>query len=112
MPLINVRGVEHHYEWIRQSTTSKQKPVMVFVHGWGGSSRYWESTANALSDKFDCLLYDLRGFGRSRLPETSIELLYEMEEYAEDLVVLLDALELKRVYLNAHSMGLLRRRCS
>ena len=105
MPLINVRGVEHHYEWIRQSTTSKQKSVMVFVHGWGGSSRYWESTANALSDTFDCLLYDLRGFGRSRLPETSIELLYEMEEYAEDLAVLLDALELKRVYLNAHSMG-------
>lgn len=103
MPLINVRGVEHYYEWIRQS--AREKPVMVFIHGWGGSARYWESTANSLSDTFDCLLYDMRGFGRSRLPQESIELLYEMEEYAEDLAALLDALELRRVYINAHSMG-------
>lgn len=103
MPLINVRGVEHYYEWIRQS--AREKPVMVFIHGWGGSARYWESTAKSLSDTFDCLLYDMRGFGRSKLPQESIELLYEMEEYAEDLAALLDALELKRVYINAHSMG-------
>ena len=105
MPLIKVRGVEHYYEWIRQPANSQKKPVMVFIHGWGGSARYWESTANALSDTFDCLLYDMRGFGRSRLPQEPIELLYEMEEYAEDLAVLLDALELNRVYINAHSLG-------
>lgn len=105
MPLIKVRGVEHYYEWIRQPTDSSKKPVMVFIHGWGGSARYWESIANALSDTFDCLLYDLRGFGRSRLPQEPIELLYEMEDYAEDLAVLLDALELNRVYINAHSLG-------
>jgi pimeloyl-ACP methyl ester carboxylesterase len=107
MPLIKVRGVEHYYEWIRKPANSQKKPVMVFIHGWGGSARYWESTANALSDTFDCLLYDMRGFGRSRLPQEpiEIELLYEMEEYAEDLAVLLDALELNRVYINAHSLG-------
>lgn len=105
MPLINVRGVNHYYEWIPNPPSSKEKPVMVFIHGWGGSARYWESTAKALSDTFDCLLYDLRGFGRSPLPEEPIELLYEMEDYADDLAELLDALELNRVYINAHSMG-------
>jgi pimeloyl-ACP methyl ester carboxylesterase len=105
MPLINVRGVDHYYEWIPESVPSKQKPVMVFIHGWGGSARYWESTAKALSDTFDCLLYDLRGFGRSPLPQEPVELLYEMEDYAEDLAVLLDALGLSRVYINAHSLG-------
>ena len=105
MPLINVRGVDHYYEWIPESVPSKQKPVMVFIHGWGGSARYWESTAKALSDTFDCLLYDLRGFGRSPLPQEPVELLYEMEDYAEDLAVLLDSLELSRVYINAHSLG-------
>jgi pimeloyl-ACP methyl ester carboxylesterase len=105
MPLINVRGVDHYYEWIPESVPSKEKPVMVFIHGWGGSARYWESTAKALSDTFDCLLYDLRGFGRSPLPQEPVELLYEMEDYAEDLAVLLDALELSRVYINAHSLG-------
>jgi proline iminopeptidase len=105
MSLINVRGVEHYYEWIRKPATSKEKPVLVFVHGWGGSARYWESTAKTLSDTFDCLLYDLRGFGRSKLPQEPIELIYQMEDYAEDLAVLLNALELSRVYIMAHSMG-------
>jgi proline iminopeptidase len=82
---------------------------MVFLHGWGGSARYWESTAQALCDTFDCLLYDMRGFGRSLLPQgqptTAEELTYELETYAIDLKELLDALNLQRVYLNAHSTG-------
>ena len=102
MPTVDVRGVNHYYEWVRHS--EKAKPVMVFVHGWGGSGRYWRSTAEAIADDFDCLLYDLRGFGRSPLPENT-SLAYGMEDYAEDLAALLDALNLNRVYINAHSMG-------
>jgi proline iminopeptidase len=128
MPYISVRGVEHYYEWIKKLSASQVKPVMVFVHGWAGSAKYWQSTAHALSDKFDCLLYDLRGFGRSKgqpivakasesvvesvesqsVQEESqaiAELTYELEEYADDLKVLLDKLQLQRVYINAHSMG-------
>ncbi|MCC5635746.1 alpha/beta hydrolase [Nostoc sp. CHAB 5844] len=125
MPYINVRGIEHYYEWVKQSSAALTKPVMVFVHGWAGSARYWNSTANALSDQFDCLLYDLRGFGRSQGKPTIIqasesvatsessqetsaaiqELTYELEEYADDLAVLLDELHLGRVYIQAHSMG-------
>ncbi|MBE9166238.1 alpha/beta hydrolase [Pleurocapsales cyanobacterium LEGE 06147] len=102
---IDVRGVTHYCEWVRQSDDSRSKPVMVFIHGWGGSARYWRSTAEALSDCFDCLLYDLRGFGRSVLSEKTLKLNYELEDYAEDLAILLETLGLNRVYLNAHSMG-------
>ena len=105
MPTINVRGVAHYYEWICQSEADSSKPVMVFIHGWGGSSRYWRSTATALSDRFDCLLYDLRGFGRSTLQNTEVDLNYDLETYADDLAILLDALNLDQVYLNSHSMG-------
>lgn len=128
MPYINVRGVEHYYEWIKKLSGSQVKPVMIFVHGWAGSAKYWQSTAHALSDEFDCLLYDLRGFGRSggqpivaKASESVVEsvtksveeeevraiaeLTYELEEYADDLKVLLDKLQLQRVYINAHSMG-------
>lgn len=124
MPYITVRGVEHYYEWIKQPS-GVTKPVMVFIHGWAGSARYWRSTAKALSNQFDCLLYDLRGFGRSKGKPTVVgagesvaeaqtdqqksqaiqELTYELEEYAQDLAVLLDELQLGRVYINAHSMG-------
>ena len=123
MPYICVRGVDHYYEWVKAEEDTKVKPVMVFIHGWAGSARYWESTAIALSQDFNCLLYDMRGFGRSKgkvpvlaatealgeLPapvaETVEELTYELDEYARDLAALLDGLELKKVYLNAHSTG-------
>ena len=123
MPYICVRGVDHYYEWVKAEEDTKVKPVMVFIHGWAGSARYWESTAIALSRDFNCLLYDMRGFGRSNgkvpvlaatealgeLPapvaETVEELTYELDEYARDLAALLDGLELKKVYLNAHSTG-------
>ena len=105
MSSINIRGVEHYYEWIRQSDNLSSKPVMVFVHGWGGSCRYWRTIAEALTDEFDCLLYDLRGFGRSLLPKNPLGLNYELEEYTEDLAVLLDSLGLNEVYIQAHSMG-------
>ena len=107
MPYLQVRGAEHYYEWVKSSSTTTQ-PVMVFLHGWGGSSRYWQSTAESLSNQFDCLLYDLRGFGRSRLPqnaEVESPSDYELETYTEDLAGLLDCLGLDKVYLNAHSMG-------
>ena len=105
MPLINVRGVDHYYEWIRQPNHQAQKPVMVFIHGWAGSARYWESTAQALSADFDCLLYDMRGFGRSKLPLNPVDLSYEMTDYADDLAVLLDELEIQEISIQAHSMG-------
>lgn len=116
MPQISVNGCDHYYEWITSTGHSEPtgKPVLVFIHGWGGSARYWEPTAHALADAFDCLLYDLRGFGRSRCqtkppladaPESAAELSYELETYADDLAALLDGLGLKQVSLNAHSMG-------
>jgi pimeloyl-ACP methyl ester carboxylesterase len=107
MSLISIRGVEHYYEWITTDASAQPtgKPVMVFLHGWAGSARYWESTARVQASDFDCLLYDMRGFGRSPLPKQPPESSYELETYAHDLAELLAALNLSRVYINAHSTG-------
>jgi pimeloyl-ACP methyl ester carboxylesterase len=104
MPYLQVCGVDRYYQWIEPPVPSQPKPVMVFLHGWGGSARYWESTARSLGDRFDCLVYDLPGFGRSPLSSLTLKN-YELETYADDLAALLDALGLEKVYLNAHSMG-------
>ncbi len=112
MPYVSVNGVDHYYEWIstQDHPGNYSKPVMVFLHGWAGSARYWESTAEAIKDEYDCLLYDMRGFGRSRpaTPEamTADSSLSSLESFADDLVGLLDALNLSQpVYMNAHSLG-------
>jgi pimeloyl-ACP methyl ester carboxylesterase len=111
MPEINIRGVDHYYEWIGApgQPVPSGKPVLVFIHGWAGSTRYWHSTAQAFAEEFDCLLYDMRGFGRSHLPRPippEVEALgYELDSFADDLALLLDALGIDRVSLNAHSTG-------
>lgn len=113
MPYLQTRGVDHYYEWIPAAPDPvNSKPVMVLLHGWGGSCRYWRPTAEALANQFDCLLYDLRGFGQSQhrsssdMPSEKLDLTdYELETYAEDLADLLDQLGLSRVYLNGHSTG-------
>ncbi len=112
MAEIAIRGVPHYYEWIAAEPRT-DKPTMVFMHGWGGSARYWASTAEALKPYFNCLLYDLRGFGRSQPSELTAVLpmtadyvqTYAIETYADDLAALLTALDLGPVYLNGHSTG-------
>jgi pimeloyl-ACP methyl ester carboxylesterase len=109
MPTLDIRGVDHYYEWIGVPAAPSGKPVMVFIHGWAGSTRYWQSTAIAFADEYDCLLYDMRGFGQSRLPRPVppevAALGYELDSFADDLALLLDALGLDRISLNAHSTG-------
>ncbi|QCS50087.1 alpha/beta hydrolase [Picosynechococcus sp. PCC 11901] len=105
MAIAQVRGVPHYYEWICCGGCDLPKPVMLFVHGWGGSSHYWRNTATAFSEFFHCLIYDLRGFGRSELPvDYSGD--YALDDYALDLEVLLRQLDINSpIILNAHSMG-------
>jgi pimeloyl-ACP methyl ester carboxylesterase len=115
MSYVTIREVPHYYEWIASSEPMpSDKPVMVFLHGWAGSARYWRSTAEALKPLFNCLLYDLRGFGRSKAPtsERAVSITpqtawedYDLETYADDLAALLTELNLTSVYLNAHSTG-------
>lgn len=112
MPYVEVNQVNHYYEWVGSDGPrypESPKPVMVFIHGWAGSARYWQSTAAVLSARFDCLLYDMRGFGRSVIsPEQQADVEargYELETYADDLAALLNALDLPKVSINAHSMG-------
>lgn len=102
MATISLHHYPHYYQWIREEA-SHPKPVMVFIHGWGGSARYWEKLARNLAPQFDCLLYDLRGFGRSNQGQSDRP--YGLEDYAEDLVALLDGLHLDRVFLHSHSLG-------
>lgn len=65
MPIVDILGVPHAYEL----TTPTPAPyTLVFVHGWLLSRQYWHPLIEALSPDYQCLAYDLRGFGDSVLP--------------------------------------------
>ena len=106
LPTIEVRGAAASYQWVTASgATRTARPVLVFLHGWGGSSRYWRSTAESLVDGYDCLLYDWRGFGQSAIAAESVTADYGLQAYADDLASLLNQLGIDRVSVIAHSLG-------
>ncbi len=60
-----------------------------FVHGFPLDGEMWQDTVQALSDRFLCIVPDLRGFGKSVVSSgTSITI----ATYADDCVGVLDAL--------------------
>lgn len=64
MTSINVLGVPCAYEL---TDPTPQSLTLVFVHGWLLSREYWQPLVKRLSPTYQCLSYDLRGFGRSQL---------------------------------------------
>jgi 2-succinyl-6-hydroxy-2,4-cyclohexadiene-1-carboxylate synthase len=90
--------------------------VLVFVHGWLLSRQYWQPLMQMLSPHYQCLAYDLRGFGRSTAGQSwtgqsmaddlAGDEAYGLAAYAQDLVALLQALAIDRpVWLVGHSLG-------
>lgn len=97
MNMITVRdGTQIYYkDW------GKGQPV-VFSHGWPLSSDAWESQMFFLaSHGYRCVAHDRRGHGRSSQPWNG----NDMDNYADDLAELMDALDLKGATMIGHSTG-------
>jgi pimeloyl-ACP methyl ester carboxylesterase len=111
MPSITIFGVCHVYE-LTPPIDNSELPVLVFVHGWLLSRRYWQPLVKILQSHYRCLLYDLRGFGDSAAKHTTSSgklkdpaLNYSLKTYATDLDCLLEKLEIDRAWLIGHSLG-------
>lgn len=103
MVKVTVRGVAHGYD-LTAPLPDRDRPTLVFVHGWLLSRQYWQPVIKALAPHYQCLTYDLRGFGDS-LPERPAPAPYDLQAYGEDLRHLLEALKLRSVWLVGHSLG-------
>lgn len=77
-------------------------PPWLFVHGFPLDHSMWRAQREALSSAHRVIVPDLRGFGRSDVTPGTVT----MEQFADDLAALLDALEVKEpVTLCGLSMG-------
>jgi|HigsolmetaGSP11D_1036233.scaffolds.fasta_scaffold01278_10 3-oxoadipate enol-lactonase len=77
-------------------------PAVVLLHGFCGSSAYWEETLPHLEGSGLYIVPDLRGHGLSEAPAGTV---YAMEEFADDLLRLLDALGEREAIVLGHSLG-------
>jgi non-heme chloroperoxidase len=77
------------------------RPV-VFSHGWPLSADAWENQMFFLAaNGFRCIAHDRRGHGRSSQPWDG----NHMDQYADDLAELFEALDLKDALMIGHSTG-------
>jgi 2-succinyl-6-hydroxy-2,4-cyclohexadiene-1-carboxylate synthase len=102
MSSVIIQGAKHSYNLTTPTQSKKQVPTIAFLHGWMLSQAYWQPLISQLQPDFQCLSYDLRGFGLSEISDRDD---YSLISYARDLEDLLDHLGISQVWLVGHSLG-------
>ena len=96
MPLLDLNGVKTHYD-----DTGGDRPAIVFAHGLLMDGRMFDAQVSALRDTFRCVTYDLRGQGRTAVPDAG----YDMDTLTADAVALIRTLGLGPCHFVGLSMG-------
>lgn len=98
MPDITVDNVNLYYELHGPDMA----PVLVLNNGLiMNAANSWAFQTRAFSDRYRLLQYDCRGQGQSDRPEDP----YSMEQHADDLAALLDALGFEKAHIAGISYG-------
>jgi pimeloyl-ACP methyl ester carboxylesterase len=77
-------------------------PPIILTHGWGMDSTFWNYAKTDLGDRFQLIVWDLPGLGRSKLaPHGEVSL----SGFAADLETLVAELGGRKPVLVGHSIG-------
>ncbi|MCC0177585.1 2-succinyl-6-hydroxy-2,4-cyclohexadiene-1-carboxylate synthase [Waterburya agarophytonicola K14] len=80
----------------------RNKPVILFLHGFMGSCEDFGEVINLLNKDFCCLSIDLPGHGKT---EVKSDLDYYMPKLAVAIIQLLEQLSIPQCFLVGYSMG-------
>ena len=76
---------------------------IVFIHGNASSATFWEDIMLRMPSRFHCIAPDLRGFGLT--DDKVIDATKGFDEWAHDILALMDTLGVVRAHLVGHSLG-------
>ncbi len=79
----------------------KKHPPIIFVHGFPYDHMMWENQIKKFKEKFYCIVYDIRGLGRSNVGCGQ----FTMELFVDDLFEIIKKLKIKKPVLAGLSMG-------
>lgn len=88
------------YSETRYWRVGRGAPV-VLIHGVGLDATMWRAQVEALAEHYDVIAYDMLGHGESALPTEDASL----DDYADQLLALLDELKLPTATVVGFSMG-------
>lgn len=90
---IEVEGTRLYYEVAGSGRT------MILIHGLTLDSRMWDDQFETFAQQYQVIRYDLRGFGKSGLPNS------ESYSYVDDQKALIDHLGVSHAYVIGLSLG-------
>jgi len=99
MPTVHANGITIRYEVLG----SGGEYPLVLTHGFAGPVDSWLPELGPLFQKRQVVMYDVRGHGRTTVPQDVHE--YSMETFALDLAELLRELGIHRAHIGGESMG-------
>jgi pimeloyl-ACP methyl ester carboxylesterase len=94
-----INGLRYHY--IREGSG----PPLLLVHGWPGFSHEWHLNVGPLSQHFDVVVPDMRGYAYTEKPDLPPEEGYTPAAFAEDIRGLLDHLGWQKASIVTHDFG-------
>ncbi len=86
---------------IAYEVKGKSDTAVLFVHGWCIDKTYWKAQMDFFEKRYKVVALDLSGHGESGKQRSS----WTIEEYANDVIAVINALQLDKVILVGHSMG-------
>ncbi|MEO3429628.1 alpha/beta fold hydrolase [Pelagibius sp. CAU 1746] len=95
MATVENEGASLYYE------THGEGPAVVFAHGRGGNCASWWQQVPHFAKHFKVIVFDHRGFGRSRCDGAHFEAAY----FSRDIAAILDAEGIDKAALVCQSMG-------
>jgi pimeloyl-ACP methyl ester carboxylesterase len=104
MAFANTSHGQLHYDLIDQTAGwEKSREAIVFHHGIGSSAALWAGWLPALADRYRMVSFDMRGCGRSQLPDANFR--WSLGQMVDDLFAVADAASLRRFHLVGESIG-------
>ena len=98
---IQVNGIEMHVQ------LAGEGPPVLLIHGFPDTHEVWRKQVPALVQAgYSVIVPDTRGCGETAMPSRVAD--YHLDQLTADMVGLLDALNIERVYLIGHDWGALQ----
>jgi pimeloyl-ACP methyl ester carboxylesterase len=97
MATLDRDGVAIHYE------VHGQGPAILLSHGYSATCRMWDGQIAALRDRYQVIVWDMRGHGQSDYPSDPAA--YSEAATVADMAGILDAARVQRAVIGGLSLG-------
>ncbi|KAA9345716.1 alpha/beta fold hydrolase [Adhaeribacter soli] len=87
------------------TVTGRGETPMLFAHGYGCDQNMWRYITPAFENNYKIILFDHVGFGNSDVSDYTTQKYHSLQGYADDMLEICRALNLKDVIFVGHSVS-------